>query len=250
MRRSALLPLAGLWLALSLACGGGPNLERDGGVAYRFAPVGFEAERGVDLLDDRLQAAGLVAEVSPQHGEIVVEIAGVVEPELITGPLFAQGVLTLHALGASHTAAFAAKVGEIERTGGDLGLRKGESLLRDDDGHAYIVMAAALDNSHIASARADVDIQGGPMVQVWLTSDGGETFYALTERNVGRQIVVALDGQVLMAPVVREPIPGGMVAITLGGQGGSGETLAAALSGGALPGSLELTSTVLLSPLP
>jgi preprotein translocase subunit SecD len=47
-----------------------------------------------------------------------------------------------------------------------------------------------------------------------LTADSKEAFGAFTDRHIGEQVDLKVDGEVLMSPVVREPIRGGEVWIT------------------------------------
>ena len=49
------------------------------------------------------------------------------------------------------------------------------------------------------------------------TPDGEATFAALTTQTVGSRIALMVDGQVLSAPYVMEPITGGKAWLTLDG---------------------------------
>jgi preprotein translocase subunit SecD len=52
-----------------------------------------------------------------------------------------------------------------------------------------------------------------PVLNLTLTLDSAKAFAAFTAANVGRTIELRIDGKVVMAPVVREPITGGLVQI-------------------------------------
>jgi preprotein translocase subunit SecD len=47
-----------------------------------------------------------------------------------------------------------------------------------------------------------------------LTPESKEAFGAFTNRHIGEQVDLKVDGEVIMSPVVREPILGGEVMIT------------------------------------
>ncbi|MCP4916952.1 MAG: hypothetical protein GY913_08510 [Proteobacteria bacterium] len=72
-----------------------------------------------------------------------------------------------------------------------------------------------LDNDHIRSATMGLDAMGMPSVTVDLTDAGHERFLELSTRRTGSLIHILLDGEVLLAPYVVEPISGGRLFITL-----------------------------------
>jgi len=75
-----------------------------------------------------------------------------------------------------------------------------------------------------------------PNVQLRFDRDGAKQFEALTTRLLRKRLLLVLDGEVQMAPVVQTPIPGGAAMITTGtGDQSVAQVLAAALQGGPLP---------------
>jgi preprotein translocase subunit SecD len=52
-----------------------------------------------------------------------------------------------------------------------------------------------------------------PALKMELTADSKEAFGAFTNRHIGEQVDLTVDGEVLMSPIVREPILGGEVVI-------------------------------------
>ncbi len=65
---------------------------------------------------------------------------------------------------------------------------------------------------------------------------GAKDFAELTKANVGRRLIIRLDGVVESAPVVMEEITGGKAMLTVGGHDRAAlEVLAASLVGGELP---------------
>lgn len=98
---------------------------------------------------------------------------------------------------------------------------------------------------------AQVDVQSNePYVKLVFDAQGAKLFGDTTSANVGKRMAIMLDGNVMKAPVIREPILGGTAQITLGY--GSfqdlrkeAEDLVLVLQEGALPAKLtEATKTV------
>lgn len=82
-----------------------------------------------------------------------------------------------------------------------------------------------------------------PLVSVRFNSEGGDLFGQITRDNVGRQLGIFLDGELLSAPVINEPITGGTAIISGGFTPDEARALAQNLSFGALPVPIELKST-------
>lgn len=82
-----------------------------------------------------------------------------------------------------------------------------------------------------------------PLVSVRFTPEGGELFAAITRSNVGTQLGIFLDGEMISAPVINEAITGGTAIISGGFTPEEARELAQNLSFGALPVPIELQST-------
>jgi SecD/SecF fusion protein len=76
---------------------------------------------------------------------------------------------------------------------------------------------------------------GRPMVSFRLDTIGAERFADITRTHVGQPFAILLDGKVLSAPVIREPIVGGAGQITGDFTISEASSLAAMLRAGALP---------------
>jgi preprotein translocase subunit SecD len=55
-----------------------------------------------------------------------------------------------------------------------------------------------------------------PVITIRLTDRSGRMFGELTKNNVGRRTEVRIDGQVVMSPIIREPILGGSLQVSGG----------------------------------
>lgn len=115
------------------------------------------------------------------------------------------------------------------------------------------VRGRGLDNTALEDAEAAADGEGGAMVNVTFTAPGATAFAELTRRLVRRRLAIVLDGTLMSAPVVNEPISGGRARITLGrgdpaAQLRAAKTLAVALRTGALPAPLTLSQERVVPP--
>lgn len=81
--------------------------------------------------------------------------------------------------------------------------------------------------------------QQGPSVSLTFDERGARAFGELTADNVGRRIAIVLDGRVISAPTVNEPIYGGDAQITGQFTDQEARDLALMLRAGALPAPLE-----------
>jgi hypothetical protein len=85
------------------------------------------------------------------------------------------------------------------------GLR--EAKVPGSSGSVYLHNEVIVDNGDIAEARV---VQGSSpsqySVDIKFNASGAEKMRAATENHIGKLVAILLDGQVVMAPVVRSPI--------------------------------------------
>lgn len=82
-----------------------------------------------------------------------------------------------------------------------------------------------------------------PMVAVKFTDEGSKLFADITRAHTGEQLGIFLDGELLSAPVINEPITGGTAIISGSFTPEEARALAKDLSFGALPVPIKLAST-------
>jgi hypothetical protein len=95
----------------------------------------------------------------------------------------------------------------------------GYERLRDDTRtywRMHCVEAGGLAVRKLSSALLSQDAEGRPRIRVHLADEDAGRLAGLTAAHVGRRLAVVQDDEVLMAPVVREPLTGGELEITLG----------------------------------
>lgn len=79
-----------------------------------------------------------------------------------------------------------------------------------------------------------------PAVTIQFDGEGGQKFARMTQQNTGKLFAIILDGQVISAPVIQEPILGGVSQISGSFTVESANQLAIALRSGALPVDLKI----------
>ncbi|MFM2423879.1 MAG: hypothetical protein RLZZ70_266, partial [Candidatus Parcubacteria bacterium] len=82
-----------------------------------------------------------------------------------------------------------------------------------------------------------------PIVSISFTQEGGDLFEKITRENTGEQLAIFLDGEIISAPRINEPILGGRATISGGFTPDEAKELAQNLNFGALPVPITLEST-------
>lgn len=126
----------------------------------------------------------------------------------------------------------------------------------DQSGAAkYILGPTLVPGEQIADAIAGLPQQGatGWEVQLELTSEGARAFATATQQLVGQpspqnQFAIVLDGFVVSAPQVNEPILGGRASITGAFTPAEANSLASVLKYGALPVTLDVAQVANVTP--
>ena len=102
---------------------------------------------------------------------------------------------------------------------------------------------------NLTGAQQSFDPQTNePVVNIQFDSDGGRRFAKLTTENVGKPFAIILDGQVLSAPNINEPIRGGTAQISGGFNVETANRLAISLRSGALPVELAVVEERTVGP--
>lgn len=119
------------------------------------------------------------------------------------------------------------------------------------------LLAEASDSANIEQALIPTDLTGAnlknadvsfsevnaePVVVLNFTDEGEQKFADLTEANVGSPLPIALDNEIVSAPIVQEKITGGTAQITGNFSLDEAKQLAIQLNAGALPVSIQLVN--------
>ncbi len=152
----------------------------------------------LQTIERRVNAFGVSEPVIQQEGKnrIIVELAGIKDPEKAVNEIIKTAFLE-----------FKTEDGKTILTGADL---------KD-----------AVEAKDPVSGAVEVDLE--------FNKEGARKFAEVTSANVGRNIAILLDGQVLQNPRVDEPITGGKARITGYSSLEEAHTIAVLLNSGALP---------------
>ncbi len=119
----------------------------------------------------------------------------------------------------------------------------------DREGEFYVVeRTAVLSGEDLVDAQPAFDQNGLPSVTFRFNPAGARTFGQYTSENVGALFATVLDGEVITAPQIREPITGGSGQITGNFTVQSSTELAILLRSGALPAGLTFLEERTVSP--
>lgn len=160
-------------------------------------------KRVIGILEERINRFGVTEPIIQQQGSrrVIVEIAGVKDPEEVVGTLIKTAYLE-----------FKTEGGEVIVTGRDL-----------------------------KEARESLDPQSNqPEVDLTFNPVGAKKFAEATTENVGRKIAIYLDGKMIQEPTVQEPITNGRARITGYSTLEEAHRVAVLLQSGALPVKLEV----------
>jgi SecD/SecF fusion protein len=186
-------------------------------------------EQSLEIVRRRIDAVG-VAEPTVQRlgtDRILVQLPGVRDPSELRTLLGSTAKLTFHRV---HSADATRPAPELLR------------LVDASGSGAYMVEARPmLQGERLVHASAGFDqLEGTPIVSFRFDDLGTRLFADITSKNVGRQFAIVLDGKVISAPLIQEPITGGAGQIEGRFTTAEASSLAALLRAGALPVPLSI----------
>ena len=167
--------------------------------------------RVVSIMERRVNELGLTEPIVQREGErrVIIELAGIKDPDA-----------AIQTIGKTAMLEFKDEEGNTLLTGTDL--KDAQAAMRQDNGQC--------------------------IVSLEFSDEGTKKFADATLANVGRQIAILLDGEVLTDPVVREPIMGGRAEISGQRTLEEAQRLAVLLRSGALPVKVNIIETRTVGP--
>lgn len=195
-------------------------------------------EQSVEIVRRRVDAVGVAEPTVQKLGSdrILVQLPGVQDPASIRKLLGSTAKLTFHRV---------YDMASATNSSPDRSLQ-----LADAAGVSYLLeRQPMLEGERLVQANASIDQRSGaPVVTFRFDDFGTKIFAAITKENVGKQFAIVLDGTVLSAPVIREPIVGGSGQIEGGFATAEASSLAALLRAGALPVPLTIVQERMVGP--
>ncbi len=234
---------------LAVASGGGLDLavERDGeaGIIVDLTEEAIAdrrraaIEQSIEIVRRRIDELGTREPTIQRQGEdrILVQVPGLDDPERLKAILGKTAKMVFRLVDITTNPADAAR-GRVPP-----GSELLESNERNPDGSpvsTYVVRKRIM-----VSGDTLIDAQpsfrdGQPVVLFRFDSVGGKKFGDVTKDNVGRPFAIVLDGRVISAPVIRQPILGGSGEISGQFTVQEVQDLSLLLRAGALPAPLVI----------
>ena len=198
-------------------------------------------QQSIEVVRRRIDEVGTQEPTIQRQGteRILVQLPGVDDPDRIKRLLGRTAKLTFQMVDID-TSLADALAGRLPP--GSQVLESDRSLDGAGNPLQYVVQARAIITGEmLVNAAATLDQQsGGYAVSLRFNAAGSRRFGEATSENVGRLFAIVLDDKVISAPVIREPILGGVGQITGGFSAEQAEDLATLLRAGALPAPLVI----------
>ncbi len=235
------------------------ELEQTSGQSLSAAEREDAMRRALEILNNRIDQFGVTEPQIRRQGDdlILIELPGDADRERMNKFVQGKGILNFHIVDEealaifreyqqSNPSAFIGLEGQILQPPV---LPKGTVLrgvytkdaygIDQLRGFTVITEQIGLSGNYIRDARVSADqITGRPIVNFFLTSEGGDIFYKLTGDNVNRTLAVVLGDKVKAQARIAEPIRDA-VRVT-GFDREEADDLALVLRTGALPVPLEV----------
>ena len=191
--------------------------------------------RSVEIVRRRIDALGTKEpSIQSQGGKyILVQLPGVDNPEHIKNLIGQTAKMTFHLVNENvsneQIASGRAPNGTVFMPYMDMG---GQLI--------PVYSRVEVSGESLKDSQAEFDQNNMPVVSTVFDASGARRFAKLTTEHVNERFAIVLDGKVLSAPVIREPIPGGRGQISGGFTLQGAKDLAVLLRSGALPAPLQV----------
>lgn len=200
----------------------------EAGLADRMTAA---VDQSLEIIRRRVDQVGVAEPLIQRVGgdRILVQLPGLQDPTRLRQLLGSTAQMSFHMLDSS-----------VDPNG--VAPRGVTILPGANDGNKYAIEdRVAISGDRLADAKAGFDQRTNePIVSFTFDTTGARQFGEITKANVGRPFAIVLDGKVLTAPVIREPILGGQGQISGNFTPQEATVLSALLRSGALPAPLTI----------
>lgn len=191
--------------------------------------------RSIEIVRRRIDALGTKEpSIQSQGGKyILIQLPGVDNPERIKELIGQTAKMTFHLVNEDIT--------QEQLNSGHA--PKGTEFLPFMESPSQVIPVYSrieVSGESLKDSQADFDQNRMPVVTTTFDATGARKFAKLTTDHVNERFAIVLDGKVLSAPVIREPIPGGRGQISGGFTLQEAKDLAVLLRSGALPAPLQV----------
>lgn len=191
--------------------------------------------RSIEIVRRRIDALGTKEpSIQTQGGKyILIQLPGVDNPEHIKELIGQTAKMTFHLVNENVPA-------EQVTSGRAPAGTEFMPYMDAPEQKVAVYSRVEVSGENLKDSQADFDQNNMPVVSTVFDATGARRFAKLTTEHVGERFAIVLDGKVLSAPVIREPIPGGRGQISGGFTLQGAKDLAVLLRSGALPAPLSV----------
>ncbi len=224
-----------------------PDVNENGHITLSFNEQAIKertdsaVNQSIEIVRRRIDETGVREPTIIRQGEdrILVQLPGIDDPERVKRLLGKTAKMTFHLIDNSVGVA-EAMAGRVPP--GSVLMPDAHEKTSDGQPRMYLVeKRVRLSGDSLVSAQPGSDSRTSePVVNFRFDAAGGKRFGQVTRDNVNRLLAIILDGQVISAPNIREPILGGSGQISGNFTFQSAQDLALLLRAGALPAPLVI----------
>ncbi len=192
------------------------NVDDNGQITLTFGEQAIKertdsaVQQSIEIVRRRIDETGTREPTIIRQGDdrILVQLPGIDDPERVKRLLGKTAKMTFHLVDNSVGIA-EAMAGRLPP--GDVLLPDAHEKTSDGQPRMYVVeKRVRLSGDSLVNAQPGTDSRTGePVVNFRFDAAGGKRFGQVTSDNVNRLLAIVLDGQVISAPNIREPILGG-----------------------------------------
>ena len=99
-----------------------------------------------------------------------------------------------------------------------------------------------IDGKHIKKVTVGKDSRKQKFINIYFDKDGTNQLFKITKNNINRKIDIYLDDELLVSPIIQEPVSGGKVQISLGSDEAKSDKYKILLSSGFLTTKFKVSS--------
>lgn len=202
----------------------------ESGISERMSTL---VGQSLEVIRKRIDEVGTTEPVIQRQGQdrVLVQVPGFDDSGRLKDLISQTARLTFHMVYPSMTADQARAQG----------LPPGTMILPSADGFDELIFEdISLGGEQLVDSQPSFDEQGRSVVTFRFNTQGAITFGEITSQNVGRRFAIVLDGQVITAPVINQPITGGSGQISGTFTPQTANDLSVLLRAGALPATLDV----------
>jgi preprotein translocase subunit SecD len=199
------------------------------------APVDKDSLKKAELIiRERIDSLGVTESTIQRLGEknLLIQLPGVKDPQKALEIIGKQAVLQFAVVLNRHEHMSVQELNQLKRDG------------------LQVVGPVVLTGKHLKNAGA---FQGGPVaarpvVAMSFDQEGQKILAKITRENIGRRLAIILDGKIIDAPLIKEPITTGQAFIQGIKTKEEADKIALVLKSGALPVEMEVSEARAVGP--